>query len=103
MRVFNEKYRPKQRDRHSHNRQRDLRGEERGDVVHAVAVVVGGHQLEHGELAALGGGQVNGQTQACGGGEGHPQPVALPGGPPPAFTRWHVLQHVRLHQAGLLL
>ena len=75
---------------------RDLSGEERGDVVHAVAVVVGGDQLEHGELPALRGGQVNGQTQACGGGEGHTQPVALTGGPPPAFTCWHVLQHVSL-------
>lgn len=80
-----------------------LRGEERGDVVEAVAVVVGGDQLQDGELSSLRDGQVDAQTEAGGGGEGQPQAMTLTGQPLHAFAGWHVLQHVGLQQTRLLL
>lgn len=43
----------------------------------AVAVVVGGDQLKHGELSSGRYSQVNAQTEAGDGGEGQPQAVAL--------------------------
>lgn len=80
-----------------------LCSEEGRDVVQAVAVVVGGNQLQDGELPSLRYGQVNTQTETGGGGEGQPQTVTLTGQTLHSFTGWHVLQHVRLQQAGLLL
>ncbi len=80
-----------------------LRRKERGDVVEAVAVVVGGDQLQDGELSSLRYGQVNSQTKAGGGGEGQPQTVTLTGQPLHSSTGRHVLQHVRLQQTRLLL
>lgn len=69
----------------------------------AVAVVVGGHQLQHDELASLRHGQVDAQTEAGGGREGQTQAVALAGQTPHAAAGRHVLQHVGLQQAALLL
>lgn len=80
-----------------------LCSEERGDVVEAVAVVVGGDELQDGELSSLRHGQVNTQAEAGGGGEGQPQTVTLTGQTLHSFTGWHVLQHVCLQQTRLLL
>lgn len=80
-----------------------LRGEERGDVVEAVAVVVGGDQLQDGKLSSLRDSQVDAQTEAGGGGEGQPQAMTLTGQPLHAFAGRHVLQHVGLQQTRLFL
>lgn len=80
-----------------------LRGEEGRDVVEAVAVVVGGDELQDGELSSLRYSQVDAQAEASGGGEGQPQPVTLPGQALHSFTGRHVFQHVRLQQTCLLL
>lgn len=72
-------------------------------MVQAVAVVVGGDQLQDGELSSLRYGQVDAQTEAGGGGEGQPQTVTLTGQTLHSFTGWHVLQHVCLQQTRLLL
>lgn len=69
----------------------------------AVAVVVGGHQLQHNELPLLRHGQVHTQAEARGGREGQPQAVTLAGQPPHTAAGGHVLQHVGLQQADLLL
>lgn len=45
----------------------DLRCEERGDAMQAVAIGVGGHQLQDDELASLLHRQVDTQTEASGG------------------------------------
>lgn len=72
-------------------------------MLQAVAVVVGGNELQDGELSSLRYGQVNGQTEAGGGGEGEPQTVTLTQQALHSFTGWHVLQHVHLQQTRLLL
>lgn len=69
----------------------------------AVAVVVGGDELQDGELSSLRDGQVNGQTEAGGGGEGEPQTVTLTQKTLHSFTGRHVLQHISLQQTRLLL
>ena len=80
-----------------------LCGEQGGEVVQAVAVVVG-YQLQHTELAALGQAEVDAQAQAGGGGKGEAQPVALPRHTLHLATAHRqVLQHVSHHQAHLFL
>lgn len=71
-------------------------------MVEAVAVV-GGDQLQDGELSPLRYSQINAETKTGGGGEGQPETVALAGQTPHTSAGWHVLQHVCLQQAGLLL
>lgn len=72
-------------------------------MVEAVAVAVGGDELQDNELSSLRYGQVDRQTEAGGGGEGQPQTVTLTGQTLHSFTGRHVLQHVRLQQTRLLL
>lgn len=72
-------------------------------MLEAVAVVVGGDQLQDGELSSLRYGQVDAQAEASGGGEGQPQTVTLPSQALHSFTGRHVLQHVCLQQTRLLL
>lgn len=79
-----------------------LCGEQRGDVVKAVAVV-SGNQLQDSKLSPLRYSQINTETKTSGGGEGQPQTVALPSQTPHTFTGWHVLQHVCFQQTCLLL
>lgn len=80
-----------------------LRGEERGDVVQAVAAVFRGDQLQDDELSPLRDGQVDTHTEAGGGGEDQPQTVTLTRETLHPFTGRHVLQHVCLQQTRLLL
>lgn len=72
-------------------------------MVEAVAIVVGGNQLQDGELAPEWDGQVDAQTEAGGGGEGQPETGAVTSQTPHSFTGRHVVQHVCLQQARLLL
>lgn len=72
-------------------------------MVQAVAVVVGGDQLQDGELSSLRDVQVDTQTETRGGGERQAQAVTVTGQTLHASARRHVLQHVRLQQTCLLL
>lgn len=71
-------------------------------MVEAVAVV-SSDQLQDGKLSPLRYSQIDTETKTSGGGEGQPETVALASQTPHTFTGWHVLQHVCLQQAGLLL
>lgn len=71
-------------------------------MLKAVAVV-SGNQLQDRELSPLRYRQMNTETKTSGGGEGQPETVALAGQAPHTLTGGHVLQHVCLQQARLLL
>lgn len=71
-------------------------------MVEAVAVV-SSDQLQDAKLSPLRYSQINTETKTSGGGEGQPETVALASQTPHTFAGWHVLQHVCLQQAGLLL
>lgn len=79
-----------------------LCGEQRGDVVEAVAVVVGDDQLQYGELSSLREGQVDADTEAGQRGR-DPQTVTRARLTLQSSARRHVVQHVGLQQTCLLL